>query len=222
MNEQTAVIIGASGLIGSHLVKQLLQDDYFIFVRILVSKKLELTHPKLQQLVVNFNNINDYRDKFGNGDIIFSCIGTTQKNVKGDNDLYWKIDHDIPLNAAEIGIENGFKKFLLVSSVGADAASSNFYLKLKGKTENDIKQLPFTSISIFRPSMLLGKRTEKRAFENILQGSIKFISGFLFGSLNKYHGIYAKDVAKAMIAESKKDHPGVHILEYKEMMALIR
>lgn len=222
MNEETAVVIGASGLIGSHLVEELLKDNYFVTVRVLVRKKLEFNHPKLQQVVVDFNNINDYSIKFGKGDVIFSCIGTTQKKVNGDKAAYEKIDHDIPVNAARIGITNGFKKFLIVSSVGADASSSNFYLRLKGKTEDTVKQLPFNSISIFRPSMLLGKRNEHRPFENILQGSIKLISSFLWGSLQKYHSIYAIGVAKAMIAESKKTNAGLHIIEYKEMMELIR
>lgn len=221
MNEQTAVVIGASGLIGSHLVEGLLQDDNFSTIRILVRNKIALTHPKLQQAIVDFNDITDYQDKFGQGDIIFSCIGTTQKNVKGDNLLYEKIDHDIPANAAQIGFANGFKKFLIISSVGANASSSNFYLRLKGKTENDIKKFRFNSISIFRPSMLLGKRSEQRPFENILQVSIKLISVFLFGSLKKYHSIHAKDVARAMIVESKQVKDGVHILEYKEMKELL-
>ena len=222
MNQQTAVIIGASGLIGSHVVEQMLQDDHFVTVRVLVRKKLEFDHPKLQQVLVDFNNINEYSNKFGKGDVIFSCIGTTQKKVKSDKTAYEKIDHDIPVNAARIGITNGFKKFLIVSSVGADPSSSNFYLQLKGKTEDAVKQFSFDSISIFRPSMLLGKRYEYRPFESLLQGSIKLVSFFLFGSLKKYHSIYAKDVAKAMIAESKKTNAGLHIIEYQEILELIR
>lgn len=222
MNEQTAVIIGASGLIGSHLLDQALQDDHFSLVRVLVRRKLEITHPKLQQEIVDFNKPDDYSKKFGKGDSIFCCVGTTQKKVKGDKAAYEKIDHDIPVNAARIGSGSGFKKFLIVSSVGADPSSSNFYLQLKGKTENDIKRFAFESISFFRPSMLLGKRNESRPFENLLQGGISFISSFLFGSLIKYHSIKARDVARAMIAESKQIQSGIHILDYKEIMKLIR
>jgi uncharacterized protein YbjT (DUF2867 family) len=222
MNEQAAVIIGASGLIGNELLEQMLQDDHFATVRVLVRKKLRLDHPKLQQEIVDFNSITDYTNKFGKGDSIFCCIGTTQKKVKGDKAEYEKIDHDIPVNAAQIGSASGFKNFLIVSSVGADPSSSNFYLQLKGKTENDIKRFAFESISFFRPSMLLGKRNESRPFENLLQGGISFISSFLFGSLIKYHSIKARDVAAAMIAESKQKKSGIHILDYKEMMKLIR
>jgi len=222
MNEQTAVIIGVSGLIGSYLVEEMLKDDHFGIVRVLVRRGLAFNHPKLQQELVDFNDINDYTNKLGKGDIIFCCIGTTQKKVKGDRAAYEKIDHDIPVNAARIGSTQGYKKFLIVSSVGADPSSTNFYLQLKGKTENAVKQFAFDTISIFRPSMLLGKRKERRPAEKIGQVLMQVFSFMLIGSLNKYHPIKARDVAKAMVAESKQTQPGIHIPEYKEIMKLIR
>ncbi|MDB5223569.1 MAG: Semialdehyde dehydrogenase - binding protein [Chitinophagaceae bacterium] len=222
MNEQTAVVLGASGLIGNYLVEQLLQDDYFGTVRVLARRKIAFNHPKLQQVQVDFNDINDYTNKFGKGDIIFCSIGTTQKKVKGDKAAYEKIDHDIPVNAAHIGITNGYKKFLIVSAAGANSSSSNFYLRLKGKIENDIKQFAFETISFFRPSMLLGKRDEWRPAEKMGQVFMQLFSFMFIGSLNKYHPIKAEDVAKAMITESKQTKAGIHILEYKEMMKLIR
>lgn len=221
MNEQTAVIIGASGLIGTHLVQQMLLDDHFATIRILVRKELPIIHPKLQQEIVNFNDCDDYTNKFGKGNSIFCCIGTTQKKVKGDNEAYKKIDFDIAINAAKIGIENNFKKFLIVSSAGANSNSKNFYLRLKGKIENALKVIPFYSICIFRPGQLLGKRNEYRRGEQFIQGATNFISLFLIGTLQKYHSIKASDVAKAMIAESKNAKPGLHILEYKEMIGAI-
>lgn len=222
MNEQTAVIIGASGLTGSNLLDLMLQDDHFGTVRVLVRKRLSLDHPKLQQEIVDFNNLDDYTNKLGNGDSIFCCVGTTQKKVKGDKAAYEKIDHDIPINAARIGVEKGYKKFVVISSVGADPSSGNFYLRLKGKTENDIKQFPFDTISILRPSMLLGKRKESRPAEKIGQILMQAFSFTFIGSLKKYHPIKAKDVARAMIAESKQSHSGVQILEYEEIMKLIK
>jgi uncharacterized protein YbjT (DUF2867 family) len=200
----------------------MLKDDYFGIVRVLVRRGLAFNHPKLQQELVDFNDINDYTNKLGKGDIIFCCIGTTQKKVKGDRAAYEKIDHDIPVNAARIGSTQGYKKFLIVSSVGADPSSTNFYLQLKGKTENAVKQFAFDTISIFRPSMLLGKRKERRPAEKIGQVLMQVFSFMLIGSLNKYHPIKARDVAKAMVAESKQTQPGIHIPEYKEIMKLIR
>jgi uncharacterized protein YbjT (DUF2867 family) len=222
MIKQTAVIIGASGLIGSHLVEQMLKDDFFGIVRVLVRKELQLTHKKLEQEIVDFSDFDDYTKKFGEGDVIFCCIGTTNKKVNGDKAAYEKTDFTIPSNAATIALNKSYKKFLMVSSVGANINSKSFYLKLKGRIENALKEFPFESISIFRPGQLLGKRNEYRRAEYFTQGVTQFISNFLFGSLKKYHSIAAEKVAKAMIAQSKKPTRGVHILEYDEMVQLIR
>ena len=221
MNGQTAVVLGATGLIGNLLVEELLQDNYFNCVRILIRRPLVLNHPKLQHEVVNFDDDIDFTQKFGKGDVIFCCIGTTQKQVKGDKEAYKKIDFDIPVNAARIGILKNYKKYLIVSSIGANSDSSNFYLQLKGKMENTIRQFPFESISFFRPSMLLGKRNKLRHGDNILQSGMKFLSRLFFGPLKKYHAIKAKDVAKAMIAQSKRNSTGVNIFEYQQLKSLI-
>jgi uncharacterized protein YbjT (DUF2867 family) len=220
MNEQTAVIIGASGLIGNHLVEQMLHDEYFSMVRVLVRRSLGLKHPKLEQIIVDFDDTEKYADNFGIGDIIFCCVGTTQKKVEGDKIAYAKVDHDIPVNAAQIGINNKFKKFLVISSIGANPISNNFYLRLKGKMEKDIKQFSFKSISIFRPSILLGKRNESRPGEKIGQIFMQTFSFLLISSLQKYRPVKAEDVAKAMIAQSKKEESGIHILEYQQMEQL--
>ena len=99
-----------------------------------------------------------------------------EKKVEGDKSLYEKIDHDIPVNAAEIGISHHFKKFLIISAVGANKNSSNFYLKLKGKTENSLKRFPFESLSIFEPSLLNGKRQETRFAEKIAETVMDLLS----------------------------------------------
>ncbi len=221
MNEQAAVLLGATGLTGNYLLQELLADDDFRAVRILVRNKLAINHPKLEQEIVDFNNLEDYRLKFGKGDVIFCCIGTTTKKVNGDHAAYKKIDFDIPYNAAMIGISNGFKKFLVISSAGANEHSRNFYLALKGEIENALKAFSFESMSIFRPGQLLGERKELRKGEKILQSATIFISHFLFGSFKKYHSIHGKEVAKAMVAQSKKRTPGFQILGYDEMKNLL-
>ena len=112
----------------------------------------------------------------------FVALEQPKKKVKGDKAAYEKIDVDIPVNAAEIGIANGFRKYLVVSSVGANQHSKNFYLKLKGKMENSLKQFPYDTISIFRPGQLLGKRNEYRRGEKILQAVTTLFSYLLAGS----------------------------------------
>jgi len=222
MNELTAVVIGATGLTGNLVVEELLKDDAFKTVRVLARRKLSKVHEKLQQEIVNFNDLDDYSKKIGEGGIIFCCIGTTQKKVKGDKALYEKIDFNIPVNAATIGVSKGFKRFLIVSSIGANENSSNFYLKLKGKTENTLKQFPFDCLAIFQPSFLNGNRKENRFGESIFQTIFDLLSFLLLGPLEKFRAIGANNLAKAMVYESKQKDNGVHYFRYSEIMNMAR
>jgi uncharacterized protein YbjT (DUF2867 family) len=222
MKELTAVVLGASGLTGQFVVEELLIHPDYKTVRVLVRNPLGMHHPKLQECIVDFNDKKDFALKMGEGDVIFSCIGTTQKKVKGDKALYEKIDHDIPVNAAEIGIANYFKKILIISSVGANENSSNFYLSIKGKTENSIKQFAFESIGIFQPSLLNGPRKETRITEQIVQIFADLLSFLFLGPLRKYHAIGANTVARAMVYESMQNKKGVHYYQYEQMMDMAR
>ncbi|MEO8720487.1 MAG: NAD(P)H-binding protein [Ginsengibacter sp.] len=222
MNEQIAVVIGASGLTGNLVVKELLKDNDFKTVRLLVRRKIEIVHSKLQQEIVNFDDPALFAEKLGQGDIIFCCIGTTQKKVKGDKILYEKIDYDIPINAARIGISKGFKKFLIISSIGADSNSSNFYLRLKGKTENALKEFPFDNLSIFQPSIINGKRKDNRFGESIVQIMMELLSFLFIGRLKKYKAIGANNIAKAMVHASKLPKHGVNYYRHDDIMELAR
>lgn len=221
MHRKTAVVLGATGLIGQHLVQELLLNDFFSRVRILVRKPLKLTHPKADVQVVNFTDEKDIAAKIDIGDVIFCCIGTTRKKVKGNKTEYRKVDYDIPIITARLGIQHGFNQFLMVSAIGANPAAANFYLQLKGCIEEDITALPFESIHIFRPSILLGKREEFRPGESIGKVVVKAISFLLVGAWRKYRPFYAADVAKAMVAAANKEIAGVHLYEYDEMKQLI-
>lgn len=214
-----ATLIGATGLIGGYLLEELLKDDYFDIVRILVRSPVELIHPKLEKKLVDFNDAESFRLALEGSDIVFSAIGTTQKKVKGDKVAYRKIDYDIAVNAARFCKMNGCEKFILVSSVGANSKSNNFYLKLKGEVENAVKSVGLRSVHIIRPSMLLGDRKEFRLGEKIGSPVMKAIS-FLFPS--KYKPIHAKDVAKAMFVASKKMDEGSFNWEYNGIKQLIK
>lgn len=215
MHQQTAVIIGSTGLIGSTLLQQLLNDDAFTIVRILVRKPVNIEHPKLQTVFVDFNNYDDYKTKLGTGDCIFCTIGTTNANVKGNKTDYRKIDFDIPVNAARFAKEAEFKQYLLVTALGANSKSRLFYNRLKGEVEDVIATFEFPSFHIFRPSFLLGKRREQRAGETIFKSIFKALAFLLPSSMKP---VEAADVAKAMIAASKKGKAGMNIYYFKEMM----
>jgi uncharacterized protein YbjT (DUF2867 family) len=221
MHRKTAVVLGATGLIGQHLVQELLQNDFFSRVRILVRRPLTLDHPRADIQVVNFNDEKDIAARIDIGDVIFCCIGTTRKKVKGNKTEYRKVDYDIPIITARLGVQHGFNQFLMVSAIGANPAAANFYLQLKGCIEEDITALPFESIHIFRPSILLGKREEFRLGEKIGKVVVKAFSFLLVGAWRKYKPFYAADVAKAMVAAANKEIAGVHLYEYDEMKQLI-
>lgn len=214
----TAVVLGATGFIGEQLVQQLLNDAAFSKVRILVRRPVKLSHPKLEVEIVNFDNLAEYRRKLGRGDCIFCCIGTTQKKVKGDKNAYRKIDVDIPVNAAKMGKDAGFTNYLLVSAIGADAHSKNFYLRLKGEVEREIADLKFKSFHAFRPSILLGERKEFRLAELLGKGVMRGLSSLFIGNLKKYKGIEGANVARAMVAAAKSDGKGMYVHHYDDII----
>ncbi|MFP5040946.1 NAD(P)H-binding protein [Parasediminibacterium sp. JCM 36343] len=220
MKKQTAVIVGATGLIGSRLMEKLLSDAAFDVVRVLVRRPLASQNPKLEVQVVDFNNLEDFALKLGKGDCLFCCIGTTQKKMKGDKVAYRKIDFDIPVHAAQLAKAAGFTQYLLVSSVGADAKAKGFYLKLKGEVEEAITTIGFGSFHVFRPSFLLGVRNEVRLVEGIGKFVFKAVSALLIGNWRKYKAIDANDVAGAMVAAAKKGEQGVKVYYYDEMMGV--
>ncbi len=215
---QTATLIGATGLIGSHLLELLLNDDSIGQVRILVRRPLETGHPKLQVTVIDFSDLAAIKEGVRGSNAVLCAVGTTRAKVKGDMAAYRRVDFDIPVNAARCCAETGVPQFLLVSSVGADSQSGNFYLKLKGEAEEGVRRFDIPSIAIFRPSMLLGKRTESRPMEAVAQALSKPLS-FLFPS--KYKPIRAKDVARAMIAASRNPALGARVLHFGEMKGLL-
>lgn len=220
MREKIATIVGATGMIGNYLLEALLQDDYFSTVRIVVRRPYQKTDPKMEVKLVDFNDAESLKLALEGSDTIFCCIGTTQKNVKGDNTLYRKIDYDIPLRAARFGKEIGCEKFIIVSSVGANSHSNTFYLKLKGELENAIHSLDIETVHIFQPSMLLGDRKEKRTGERLLQGSMKLISGVFLGPLRKFRAIHGKTVARAMLNAAKKNDKGFFRHTYDDINKL--
>lgn len=203
MRDRTATIIGSTGMIGSYLLDFLLKDNYYDYVRILVRRPVPITSDRLEVKLVNFEDLESVKLALDGSDVVFSCIGTTNKNVRGDKKLYWKIDHDIPVNACRLALETGCEKFIFVSSSGANAASKNFYIKLKGQIEKDVIATGMPEIHIMRPGMLLGERKENRPAEKFFQVAFKGLSGLLFGRARQYRAIEGVDVAKAMIAASK-------------------
>jgi uncharacterized protein YbjT (DUF2867 family) len=213
----TATLIGATGLTGSYLLEELLKDPYFDTVKILIRRPLDISHPKLEKKIVDFGDSDSLLVAISNSDVVFCAAGTTRKKVKGDKVAYRKVDYGIPVKAARFCKETGCNTFVLISSVGADGKSNNFYLKLKGEVEDAVGELCLKSVHILRPSMLLGERKEFRLGEKI--GKV-LMTGFSFLLPSKYKPISAIKVAKAMLNAAKENKEGVFVYGYKKIKEL--
>ncbi len=197
MTQRTATIIGATGLIGSHLVRILAGNGDWDRIRILSRRPVEISLPQSEVIVIDFEDQTAFRKAVEGSDALFCTVGTTRKKVKGNLEAYRRIDHDIPVNAARHAMDTGCRQFLMVSSVGASAKSRSYYLRFKGEAEEAIAAMGIPSLFIFRPSMLLGKRSEFRLSEEVAK-VITSPLAFLFPS--RYRPIPGRRVAEAMAA----------------------
>jgi uncharacterized protein YbjT (DUF2867 family) len=198
---KTAIVIGATGLVGKELVKLLLADATYQKVIILHRRSTNLTHPKLEEHIINFEDPNSYAHLI-KGDVLFSSLGTTIKQA-GSQEAQYRIDYTYQYEPAEIAAKNGVANYVLVSSSGANAKSKLFYPRMKGELEEAIKKLPFKKIDIIQPSLLLGDRPEKRFGEQF--GAILLKGLQHIPRLKKYRGIHGYEVAQAMINATGKD-----------------
>jgi len=209
-----ATIIGATGLIGSHILKQLCVDSTFSEIRVVVRHPFEYPDTKVKIVVLKFTDTDALRGVISGSDVVFCAVGTTRSETP-DLQEYRKVDLDIPVNTALISAGTGVRSFQLVSSIGANAQSSNFYLQIKGEVEVAVSKLHIPSINIFRPSLLLGERSKPRLAEKIAAVLMK---PFYFLIPDKQKPIEATCVARAMIQAAKLQRPGVNVYHYSEMM----
>ena len=208
-------LFGATGLIGGLILEILANDIYFHKINVITRSPFKSTNKKVCVHVIEFSDTKKISKIIQKSNLVFASIGTTQKKVKADKQAYREIDYDILVNVAKACKENNVKNFLFVSSSGADLNSKSFYLSLKGEIEESVLSLKLLSTSIFRPSLLLGKRNENRTGEWIAQLIMPIIS-FLMPSI--YKPVKAKYVAKSMVNISKKTIPGSKIYHYHEIM----
>ena len=208
-------LFGASGLIGNLILEILIHDAHFNKINVVTRRPFNSTNEKVVVNSIDFSDTKMISKIIQDSSLVFASIGTTQKKVKGDKDAYRKIDYDILVNIAVACKKNNIKNFLFVSSSGADINNKSFYLGLKGEIEDSIIKLKLPSTSIFRPSLLLGKRNENRFGERVAQLIMPLMS---FAMPSKYKPIDAKYVASAMVNISKKTLYGSKIYHYKEII----
>ena len=196
--DRTALVFGASGMVGNSLVSQLLDHPAYSSVAIFVRKPFGFTHPKLREHQVDFSRLGEYSDLM-KGDDLFVCLGTTIRKA-GSVARFGEIDRDLPVSIAQLAHANGVDGIAVISSIGADSSSRNYYLRIKGEMEAAILNIPFNRIVIARPSMLLGRRKGFRFGESVGRIFMKAIGFLLVGRARKYRGIEGRTVAAAMIS----------------------
>jgi uncharacterized protein YbjT (DUF2867 family) len=209
MRDRVHVLLGATGLVGSELLQQLLADDRTSRVITIARRRTGVSHPKLTECVIDLGSMDRHRDAFEGAHAIFCALGTTIKVAKSREQFRY-VDHDLPLLAAQLGREAEVQHFLLVSALGANPRSRIFYNRVKGEVERDIRAVGYPQLTIARPSLLLGPRSEHRTGERIAARL-----GWLMPP--SMRPIEARDVARALVEASHDDTPGQRILESRQM-----
>jgi uncharacterized protein YbjT (DUF2867 family) len=206
----SVALLGATGLVGRHCLDLLARDATFSRIVVLARRKFaEATAPRVEAHIVDFDHLADRPDLLG-VDQVISTLGTTIKAVGGSQAKFRAVDYEIPLTAAKLAIGQGARHFLLVSSLGANAHSRIFYNRVKGELEDALRTLSFRSITILRPSLLLGERRDFRLGEEIGKRFAWIVPG-------RYRPIHARDVAAALVRAAKEDIPGMRIIESEDL-----
>lgn len=206
---KTALVLGASGLIGKELVNILINENQYEKIHLLVRKPIGIKNLKCEEHIVDFNHLHKYAELFQVTDV-FCCMGTTMKKAKS-KEAFRKVDYEYPVEAAKLALENGVHSFLIVSAMGANSQSLFFYNQVKGEVEEHLKRLNLPTLHIFRPSLLLGEREEFRFGEKMSSKVSGVLNAIMVGPLRPYKAIEAKKVANAMAKMAESDKKGVNI-----------
>jgi uncharacterized protein YbjT (DUF2867 family) len=215
---KTALLFGASGLVGSHVLSQLISNNNYSKIKLFIRSSIDISDPKIEIIQTDFNNLENHREDI-KGDDCFFCIGTTKKNSPDKNE-YKRVELEVPKQIAQIAKSNLVNSFVFISSGYADPKSSGDYLKFKGEVEQELKRLNFLKLGIMRPSFLLGDRKEKRTGEKIGIFVFKLLSPLFLGPLKKMKPIHSAIVAKGMIAIIQNDSSQT-IFESNEISEII-
>ena len=191
------VLIGATGLVGRLTAAYLLEDPRIKKITVAVRRSTGIQHEKLNEVLVDFESISDYRAHI-KGDVLISAFGSTMQKA-GSKEKFCHYDMDYPLNTAGLALANGCSHFILVSALGASISSPFFYNRCKGMIEKKAREAGFKRVDVIRPSMIIGKRQEKRKAETGAIWLSHMINPFLRGPLARFHGIQAEDLARVMV-----------------------
>ena len=203
-------LLGATGLVGSQCLDLLVRDPAFTRIVVLARRKFaEATVPRVEAHLVDFDQLEDRRELLG-VDQVICALGTTIKTVGGDRERFRAVDYGMPLAAARLARQQGARHFLLVTALGASTESRFFYNRVKGELEDALRSVGFRSLTIVRPSLLLGDRREFRLGESLAKRLAWAVPG-------RYRPVHAREVAGALVRAAKADEPGMHIIESEDI-----
>lgn len=210
MSKLTAILAGATGLVGGECLRLLLDDPRYDRVVVVTRRDIGRTaqHDKVRQLIVEFEQLGEKRARL-RGDHVFCALGTTIRKA-GSQERFRQVDYEYPLRLAQITLRNGARHFALVSALGASRSSPFFYSRVKGETEQGLRDMGWPSVSIVRPSVIAGDRAESRPLERLSEHLLRFAPA-------TWRPVPARDIAAAMIAAARREAPGVTIIESREI-----
>jgi len=216
---RVALLVGGSGLVGSRLLRLLLEAGEYSRVVALSRRPLPLDHPRLANRVVRFDDGLDAQLAGVRCQDAFCSLGTTLREAASQQ-AFRAVDHDLVVQVARMALATAAERFVAVSAIGASEQARNFYLRVKGETERALAALPFRSLDLMQPSVLLGSRRELRPLEMLVQGLLWTVNPLLLGNAARYRGIAAETVAAAMLGAARSGRRGVNRYTYREMCAL--
>jgi uncharacterized protein YbjT (DUF2867 family) len=218
---KSAIVFGSSGFVGTHLLSELLNNSNYGQVTAIARKSLNISHPRLRTVIGDYNSLAGLKSEIA-GDEVFIALGTTRTSSPNKAE-YYQVDHDYPVLAARIAKESGATSVFLVTAVGANPNSKFSYVRTKGETERDVIALNFEHTHIFRPSMIMGNRKEKRSLlEEALMRYWSALDPLLAWTGDKYKGITGEEIAKAMMKSAKNQTEKLKIYHWREMHDLLQ
>lgn len=214
----SALLLGATGLVGGHVLDLLLDDPAYGRVVVLARRPADRHHPRLEQHTVDLGRLDEHAVRFDVDDV-FCCLGTTIR-AAGSREAFRRVDHDYVVDAARVAAGAGARRYLLVTAAGADSRSRFFYNRVKGDAEAGVRAQPFEGVVILRPSLILGPRAERRAAEALAQRIAPALGRVMVGPLRRYRAVHARTIARAMVRLAKERTRGVRIVENEEIQGL--
>lgn len=207
------LLAGATGLVGAEILRQLIDDHTVGRIVLIGRRQVATADSRVESHAISFDGLDRHPGLF-DVDQVFCALGTTMKQA-GSREAFRRVDHDYPLGMARLALAGGAQHFLLVSALGADASSRIFYNRVKGEVENALRSMPFRSVTIARPSLLLGERKEFRLMERLAMVVGEILPG-------RFRPVQASAVATSLVAAARVDAPGLNIMESSEIRAGVR